>query len=254
METRLSDIPTEWTEVLLHARLPASSPKARDSQQVLWQIYGAAIRRYLAGAIRDDQEVDNIIQEVAARLAEGRFATLDRSRGQFRTYLKRVLSNLIKDHFKRKARLPRGFEPELHEQACEDSFLDVEYDVMMRHLREEVLSRCWLELQAYETAKGKPYYSLLNYKLRHEGCSSREMAEALAETLGGPRTDLQIRKLVYRARRRFAHLIIDSVEQTLAEPCFAALEEEIIALDLHRFVGAHLAERRKPASGDDSRS
>ena len=254
METRLSDIPSEWTELLLHAKMPASIPKARDSQQLLWQIYGAAIRRYLAGAIHDDQEVDNIVQQVAERFAEGRFAKLDRSRGQFRTYLKRVLSNLIKDHYNLKARSPRSFRLEQHEQAVEDSFIDVEHNVMMRHLRDEILGRCWNELQAYEIAKKKPYHSLLNYKLQHEGCSSREIAEALAEALGGPKTDLQIRKLVFRARRRFAHLIIDAVEQTLDQPGFAALEEEIIALDLHRFVGPHLAERRKPGTSDDSRS
>ncbi len=243
---RLSDIPSEWTEVIEIAKRPSSDPEARAKQAQLLEQYGPAIQRYLYAALHNQDDVRNVFQELAVRLAEGKFGTLDRTRGKFRRYLKTVLYRLVIDHYNRKAIEPIAMLPEeLDPAASTEVRVDSAEEQAARFWRTLILNRCWLELKAYEESRGKPYYSLLDYKIKHDKVRARVIGRVLADRLGGPKDEQQVRKLLLRARRRFANLLIDAVESTLRDPTYEELEAEIIDLRLHNYVGKHLAERRR---------
>src|SRR5262249_18714247 len=112
---RLSRITTLWT-LVRHAHEDAGS-EVREAQKVLLDRYGGAIRRYLRGAVRDNEAADELFQEFAYRFLHGDLRKADSGRGRFRDYVRGVLYHLIADYHKQRQRQPRAleFEPSAQE-------------------------------------------------------------------------------------------------------------------------------------------
>src|SRR5262245_20061478 len=99
-DSRLERISTLWT-VINQAR-DGSPPEVADAHAQLLLRYGSAINRYLRGALRNADAVDELAQEFALRLIRGDFRGADQQRGRFRDFLKGVLAHLIADYLRRR--------------------------------------------------------------------------------------------------------------------------------------------------------
>lgn len=248
--TRFSEFPlTEWTVILSAARRQDGDAQAREAQDRLLKRYEKAIRSYLYAGLRSEDEVDDVFQELAVRLASGKFAGVDPQRGKFRTYLKTTLSHLITDRRKLRVRRPASFEEVPHEPADPaEPPADSDDIAFLRAWRKALLKRAWMDLKEYERREGKPYYTLLKYRIANEGARSRDMAARFGSLLGRNASEEGVRRLLHRARDEFADLLLDAVAQTLQAPSLPEIENEMIELDLHQYVKRAL-DRRLRANG-----
>lgn len=247
--SRFSEFPhTEWTMILSAARRQDGDPDAREAQDRLLRRYERAIRSYLFAGLRSQDEVDDAFQELAFRLASGKFAGVDPQRGKFRTYLKTTLSHLITDRRQSGGRRPARLDDVAHEPADPAEPPASSDDVaFIRAWRKALLKRAWMDLKEYERGQGKPYYTLLKYRIANERARSREMAGQFSGLLGRNATEEGVRRLLHRARDEFAEALLDAVAQTLQAPSLPEIEHELIELDLHRYVKRALDRRRERA-------
>jgi RNA polymerase sigma-70 factor (ECF subfamily) len=79
MNRRLSDISTLWT--LVH-RAHGPLPEAGDAQQRLLERYTGAVRRYLLGALKDEDAAQDVFQDFALAFLRGDFQRADRDKGR----------------------------------------------------------------------------------------------------------------------------------------------------------------------------
>jgi hypothetical protein len=109
-----------------------------------------------------------------------------------------------------------------------------------------MLARVWELLDEAQHQGGQPYYSVLRFRAQQPDASSTEMAAYLSGELRAehPLTDAAARKLLQRARMRFADLLIDEVAATLQNPSLEDLEQELIHLDLLHYCRSALQRRR----------
>jgi RNA polymerase sigma factor (sigma-70 family) len=225
--------PTSWTTVF-EAVQPDGRPEVRAAQERLLRRYERAIRAYLWAGLRDAHRVDNLYQELGVRLLEGKLQAADPARGRFRHYLKSILHNMVTDEHRRRPGLsfglPEGLEPSDGGESIE---LDQE-TAFLHHWRDEVLRAAWRILDREEREGGKPYHTVLRLRAELEGRSARELAEAVGARLDRAYDEARISCLLHEARERFAALVLETVSETLDRPNLDDLEEELIALNLHR--------------------
>ena len=82
LNSRISRISTIWT--LLADAHRSSEAGVNAARLALIQRYQGAAYRYLLGAVRDLDKADELFQEFALRVMQGKFQRADRNRGRFR--------------------------------------------------------------------------------------------------------------------------------------------------------------------------
>jgi RNA polymerase sigma-70 factor (ECF subfamily) len=180
--------------------------------------------------------VAEVYQEYAKLLAEGSFANVEPARGKFRRYLKRALSNLVNDYYRRRKRqrhvpIDTGFaEPEARPEPEPSD--DREFTAAWRRDLQEL---AWARLKQHERQTGKPLYTLLKHKVLHRDCRSYQMAEEFSELLGQAASANKVRKLLHQARGLYSEMLLRGVAETIDGPSAETLEEELIELDLHKY-------------------
>src|SRR5436190_15537899 len=92
--SKLTDISTIW-QVVAEAQC-GEGQDAQVAREKLFKRYSGAIHRYLMAALGDPTVVDDLTQEFALALVQGKFHQADPRRGRFRDYLKAVLFNLVR--------------------------------------------------------------------------------------------------------------------------------------------------------------
>jgi len=248
-DLHLSQIRTLWSVV---RRAHGDHTLVQPAQQALLDRYGGAVRRYALAALRDDDAADEVFQEFALKFVRGDFHAADPGRGRFRAFVKTVVYRLIVDYQRRKK--ARGREGPLHsnvaEPAAEDGGVvaagDAADDAMFRaSWRDELLARCWQRLAADEERTGKPYHTVLRYRVDHPDARSPELAAGLTERLGKPTNAGAVRVLLHRAREAFGDLLLEEVTDSLADGSLDAAEEELIELDLLEYCRPALERRRR---------
>jgi hypothetical protein len=151
---RLSEISTQWKLVRqAHSGRPA---EASQAQLRLLLRYGAAVNRYLLGALRDADAAEELGQEFAYRFIRGDFQGADPARGRFRDYLKAVLVRMVAQyHQAQRNQLP--LVPALvPARPAEDSQVvdaDVEF---LKIWRRVLLNRAWEALARLQQQIGQP--------------------------------------------------------------------------------------------------
>jgi RNA polymerase sigma-70 factor (ECF subfamily) len=248
-DENLSEINTFWPLV---DQAKVRGPGSREAQEWLLGRYKRAIIRYLTASLRDEDAVDEVYQEYARLLVSGSFANVEPARGKFRRYLKRTLSNLVNDHYRRRKKLHHlpidsgSGEPLARPEP--PPFDDEQFTSAWRH---DLIVRAWDRLRQHERMTGKPVATLLKYRIANRGCRSYEMAETFADLLGPSATDNKVRKLLCQARKLFAETLLEGVAESISEPSPQALEEELIELDLMKYCGEPFAEwkRRRGLEG-----
>jgi RNA polymerase sigma-70 factor (ECF subfamily) len=243
-DAHLSQIQTMWSVVALaHADVTAM----RSAQQIMLDRYGGAVRRYALACLRDEDAADEVFQEFALKFVRGDFHGADPGKGRFRAFVKTVVYRLIVDHQRRKKKL--GREGHIHSNLAEPGELDSADEgatdlKFQESWRDELLARCWGKLADYECTSGKPYHTVLRYRVQHPEDRSNDLAEGLSKKLGKPINAGAVRVMLHRSREAFADLLLDEVSNSLADGSLDAAEQELIELDLLSYCKPALERRR----------
>jgi RNA polymerase sigma-70 factor (ECF subfamily) len=239
-DPRLSRITTQW-DIIFQAH--ADSPEeAAQAQAALVRRYGGAVRRYLLGALHDQDAAEELAQEFALRFLRGDFQRADPSRGRFRDFLKRALRNLMIDHLRRRRAQPRPLEG-APEPAADDP-ATADFDRQFTSCwREELLSRAWQELASLQARSGQPYHTILRFRADNPELRSPQMADRLSWQLGKSITPGGLRQALHVARGRFLGYLLDEVRGSLQDPTDEDLEEELGEVGLLEYCRPALRRR-----------
>jgi RNA polymerase sigma-70 factor (ECF subfamily) len=244
-DLHLSQIQTMWSVVALaHADVTAM----QSAQQTMLDRYGGAVRRYALACLRDEDAADEVFQEFALKFVRGDFRGADPGKGRFRAFVKTVVYRLIVDYQRRKKKL--GREGQMHSNLAEPGAAEPAgaagaTDALFHaSWRDELLARCWGRLAEYECKSGKPYHTVLRYRVQHPEARSPELAEGLSQKLGKPINAGAVRVMLHRSRDAFADLLLDEVANSLADGSLDSVEQELIELDLLGYCKPALDRRR----------
>ena len=244
-ESRLSRLATLWTVV---GQANQGEGTEQDSaQRRMLDYYGNAIRRYLRGALRDEDAADEVFQEFAYRFLHGDLKGADQARGRFRDYVKSVLFHLIADHCRKKKRLPVSM-PEGARNRSRKRSCGTRNASSWKAGATSCSPGTRSALEDHEKQTGQPYYSVLRFRADHADLSSTELAEQLSSRLGRPLTSAGIRQTLHRGRDKFADLLLDLVEQSLRFVGLDEVERELADLGLLEYCRPALERRQKVSS------
>jgi RNA polymerase sigma-70 factor (ECF subfamily) len=242
-DLHLSRIQTAWSMV---RRAHGDHTNVVDAQQMLLDRYGGAVRRYALAALRDEDAADEVFQEFALKFVRGDFGNVDPERGRFRAFVKTVVYRLIVDYQRRQKK--RKQESPMHsnvaEPAADDADSEGDDAAFQSSWRDELISRCWYGLEEDERQSGKPYFTVLRYRVDHPELHSPELAAGLSEKLGKSINAGAVRVLLHRARDAFAELLLGEVVNSLPTDSLDDAEEELIELDLLEYCRPALDRRR----------
>jgi RNA polymerase sigma factor (sigma-70 family) len=243
-DLHISRIQTAWSMV---REAHGDHTAVQSAQQRLLDRYGGAVKRYALSALRDEDAADEVSQEFALKFIRGDFGKADPERGRFRAFVKTVVYRLIVDYQRRVKK--RSHDGSMHSNIAEpiaeqaDSLDD---DALFRSSwRDELLARCWQRLADDEKESGKPYHTVLRYRVAHPDLRSPELAEGLTKELGKPINAGAVRVLLHRARELFAELLLDEVSESLTSGSLDEAEQELIDLELHEYCRPALEKRRE---------
>jgi RNA polymerase sigma-70 factor (ECF subfamily) len=223
----------------------------QSAQQALLDRYGGAVRRYALAALRDEDAADEVFQEFALRFVRGDFKSANPERGRFRAFVKTSVYRLIVDYQRRKKKHYREgpMHSNLAEPLGEGDPADVSgvEDLFHASWRDDLLARCWKRLEEVERESGKPYFTVLRFRVDHPDLRSPELAAGLTEKLGKPINAGAVRVLLHRAREDFGDLLLAEVADSLTDSSLDATEQELIELNLLEYCRPALERRRGKA-------
>jgi RNA polymerase sigma-70 factor (ECF subfamily) len=243
---RLGSIATLWTLVCKAHDGPTAA--MISAQEQLLERYQGAIRRYLLGALHNEDDADELFQEFACRFLHGDLRGADPERGRFRDFVKGVLFHLLADFHNQRKRRPQALASDQAGPAVEPpSVMDMDRD-FLSNWRDDLLARCWAALERVEKETGQPFYTVLRFRAQHADLSSTEMAEQLSAQLGKPLNAAGVRQTLHRARERYGDLLIDEVSHSLDKPSMEQVEQELGDLGLLEHCRPALKRREQDKS------
>jgi RNA polymerase sigma-70 factor (ECF subfamily) len=240
--THLSHISTLWT--LVSQAHDVGGDEVAAAQRQLLECYGAAIRRYLLGALRDADAAEDLFQEFAYRFLHGDLRRANPERGRFRDYVKGVLFHMVADYHKKRQRLPRQMASDYSDPPVNCQPDAEQEQAFLASWRDELLARAWTALAASDQAHRQSFHTVLRFRAEHREMRSHEIADQLSRLLGKPLTAAGVRKTLERARDRFEDLLLDEIAQAISNPTLEQLEEELIDLNLLEHCRRALERRR----------
>jgi RNA polymerase sigma-70 factor (ECF subfamily) len=245
LNERLSSIKTYWS-MLFQAHRGEGNTSIAAQQQLLLRYYGA-VYHYLLGIVRDPAAAEELTQDFAVRFLRGDFRGANAERGRFRDFVRTAVRHLAHDYWRKRekekgiAGLPDdGIERVDERQRDVDKF-DQEF---LEKWREELLARSWDALAEFQEQSGQPYFQVLLAKVNN-GEKSAQIADRLSAERGKPFTELGVRQLVHRARKKFAELLVDEVARSLQTSEPEELEQELIELNLLDYCRSTLQNRKQ---------
>lgn len=245
---RLEEISTAWGAVFLAHY--GTGDLAKQARSELLERYGAAVRRYLLGAVRNAEAAEELFQEFALRLVRGDFRRADPDRGRFRDFLKAALYHLVVDHQRRQGRQAVPLPADCAPMAPAETPVfpaDEEFTAIWRGI---LLARAWEALERLESETGQPLYSVLRLRTLHLEWQAQQMADELGKQREQSVTAGWVRKRLHFAREKFTHLLLAEVAQTLAQPTAEEVDQELIQLGLLEYCKPSLG-RRGTANGNE---
>jgi RNA polymerase sigma factor (sigma-70 family) len=242
-DERLNQINTLWSVV--RQAHQDTGEKAHAARRALLERYGGAIRRYLLGALRDEEAANDLAQDFAYRFLHGDLRGADPQRGRFRDFVKGVLFHLIANHHKKQQRRPRQMPDDHPEPAVEPPSVMESDNEFLASWRDELLARCWAGLEEVERRTGQPFHTTLRFRAEHPDLPSPRIAEELSARLEKPLTAAGVRQTLHRARDKFADLLLDAVTQSMDVSSAGHVEQELIDLGLLEYCRPALQRRRE---------
>jgi RNA polymerase sigma factor (sigma-70 family) len=221
---RLTEIPTRWEEVRLAQT--GTAEKAQDARDALCRRYAGAVRRYLLAALSDPPAAEDLTQEFAVAVLEGKIKRADPEHGRFRDYIKGILFHLVSQYRRRQKKQPVAAPADLEELA--DVRTVASEKLFDQSWRDELLARAWAGL-----AEAQPnYFTVLHFRSAHPDMPAEQMLAELATEVGKPLTADNLRQILHRARKVFADALLREVAQSLADPTLEAVQQELYDLEL----------------------
>lgn len=216
--TALSQISTRWAVL-------------KEPEQFLFR-YGPAIYAYLQALLRNSHDVEEISQDILVRVVQEGFARADPERGRFRDYLKTAVRNAALNHLRRK----RGVPLDVAAFAAQPGMAAVDAAWLADwHLC--IFNKAWRSLESHQRrSPGNLFHTVLQLAVDHPEEDSVALAARATERVGRPIRADAFRKQLSRARRMFARLLVEEVEQTLEKPTRQDIEAELIELGLMLYV------------------
>ena len=246
-DPRISRIETLWS--MVRNAHDGSTMGAQSAQQQLLDRYGTAIRRYLLGAVRNQDVADELYQEFAFRFLKGDYASADADRGKFRSFLKTILYRLVAEHHRKRS---RSKELQMNSQSPEPVAQLSEKDEEFTEVWcDELLKQAWNRLSELEKTTGKPFYTVMRTRVEEPDLKSPELAARVSEKLHKEISPANIRVLLHRARDSFADSLIAAVADSVESNSTDRIEEELEALGLLGYCKAVLDKRRDDALEGD---
>lgn len=242
---RLDGISTMWS-IVCTAHDDADGSGAREARAVLVQRYGGAARRYLLAACRDRETAEELFQEFSIRVLEGRLSGADREKGKFRSFVKGVLFNLIREHARQAGRGHSSLSDSVIRSLAVDRLEDDD-ETLRESWRQELFHQSWLHLESVEARTGQPYCFVLRHRAENPGVPATEIARAWQQRSSEERTPESIRQLLHRAREKFSDHLLSLITEMLPAPKLDLLEEELIELGLLEQCRPALDRRRNGA-------
>ena len=232
-DNRLSNISTNWDELIAaHDELHLDR-KAAELRGELLRRYSSCAYQYILGATKSHHAAEDLSQEFALRFVRGDFRNANPKQGRFRDYLKVSLRNLVTDFFRSQ---PNDVEIGKLGAQVQSLTLDSLESTFAQQWRERVLSIVWNSLKEFEAGKQTQYYSVLFLRTQHADSSSEELAKLFSERAGKTVTADWVRQTLRRARRKFSDLLIEEVGKTLHSSSRHEIRDELAELGLKKYV------------------
>lgn len=248
-DDRLSRISTNWDLLL---QVHQQQLEGMEAQRVLLTRYCGAVFRYLLASVRNAEDAEELSQEFALRFIRGDFRRAHPDRGRFRNFLKTALYHMVIDYHRRRQSLAgqstldrEGEGLHASDGASDDNFV--------QHWRAELLDRAWDLLADLEARDGKPWHTVLSWRVEHPDASSTELADHIARSQGRSCTESRARQFLRRARIRFADCLVEEVARSLNSEVPEQIEAEVIDLGLLPYCRQAL-QKRTPESPNSERA
>ena len=228
---RLSQIKTNWSQLFAATR--PSGEATTEAQRQLLINYSGAVYRYRVGTVRNEDTASDLAQDFAVRFLRGNFGSVTPEKGRFRDFLKRTLSNLVNDHFRKQKTEQNRFQTvaqneTLISETTSDTF-DQDWVI-------EILRRTWEALRQRQQEKSTAYYAVLRARAESPEMNSQQLCDVLSVELPQQTVnDVWVRQNLSRARKVFATLLRAEVAGTLKDSRPEIVDEELMALGLLKY-------------------
>lgn len=240
----ISRISTIWT-LVRQAHASADGPSRETAQEQLLERYSGAIYRYLLKLEGNPEAADELFQEFAIGLIQGRYRHANPEKGRFRDYVKTSVIRLVHRHRRQQPKnvlLGEGIEDAASSELPPSESLE---SAFRDSCREELLATTWQRLRSEQESAGHVYFTVLDYRARNPDATSDQAAADLSRETHGRSsfTAASVRKTLQRARVRFAELLLDELRSLLGSRAAEDLEQELIDLQLHPWCRSALPDR-----------
>jgi RNA polymerase sigma factor (sigma-70 family) len=224
----LAEITTGWDEV---RRAQTGAPEqAQDARNALCRRYAGAVRRYLLAALNDPTAAEDLTQEFALTILEGKIQRADPEHGRFRDYVKGILFHLVSQYRRGQKKQPVASGADLEERP--DVRTTAAEKLFDQSWRDELLARAWAAL-----AEAQPnYFTVLHFRAAHPDMPAEQVLAELAPEVGKPLTAENLRQILHRARKVFADALLREVTQSLADPTLEAVQQELYDLEIASYL------------------
>ena len=236
---RLSRIATRWS--MLREAHDGATLAQNEAKHQLLERYSRCVYRYLLGAVKNEETAEDLSHEFAVRFLSGNFHRANPEKGRFRDYVKTVLINLVNDYFRSQGKWADRIDVENVAPAVAPADIDDQETSFEQALSEDILNQAWAKLET----GNKRYYAVLQLRIQTPDMNAREMAEVLSRQLNEDIAHATVRKTLERARVRFADMLVEAADETLACDSVQQLSSELKDLGLLSYCKAALDKRLK---------
>jgi RNA polymerase sigma factor (sigma-70 family) len=162
----------------------------KDSIEKVVKKYSNPLRAFIRNRGLGETDADDILQEVLIRITdEGFLAKADKMKGKFRSVLLGVTNNVILKHYERARALKRGGDAKT--LSLETLRKESDAELNLPAAEQEDFNKLWFDyllklslqkLQQESAASKKPYYKILQFRIRelsyHEIAQQLRMSES----------------------------------------------------------------------------
>jgi len=230
---------THWSLVVAARSDEASRTRAREALEALCRAYWYPLYAFVRHRGYASDDAQDLTQSFFARIIEtSGFASADRERGRFRSYLLGAMKHFLANEWHRDRAQKRGggvafidldaLDPEARYalEPARPADPDAQFD---REWAQEAVARALENLQAESEARGKGgQFEALKGSLTGDEPSRKETAARLGMTEGA------VKAAVHRLRQRYRELLRAEIAQTVADPSDVDVEMRHLVAALRR--------------------
>lgn len=204
--------------------------------------YDGAIRRYLTALLKNSHDADEVAQEFFLSIAERGFPRFKRDKGRFRDYLKVSVRNAALNYLRKRRSYKEVELQRVSEEVRGERKSNLDR-LWSTHWQKCLLDRAWQALKNCENQFAEAsYYKVLYLCTAFPSEDSTSLAARASKLFRKPVRPESYRRLLSRARRRFAELLLAELVQTLDAPNPENIEDELNDLGLMACVRKFLPE------------